>query len=353
MSRKEEIAFLDDLVSQAGAVNRMLASIDVELSEATNPADKEKIFQIVREKIGFDQINRMILEQMNDWIISTAKRAMSEYDDNSRPRLEAALGHLYTSQGRYDEAETLLINSLEFRIKTFGMSHISTIQSTNNLALLYAKREKFAEAESLYIPCLESCRECYGANNTESLKVLSNLSDIYQEQGRLLEAEENYKRCLEGLLLASNNQREADNGPSVKDETDPAAYTVMNKLANLYLQQDGRMDEAETLFLKCYEARKNKLGKDHPDTLTTGNFNKVLSHPLTRLILLCYNCVLLASMLGLLYERKGEYNRAYTYYELALRLRKVKLGKENPATLTSYGLITYFSHRTELMMKLI
>jgi hypothetical protein len=43
----------------------------------------------------------------------------------------------------------------------------------------------------------------------------------------------------------------------------------MNKLANLY-QLHGKLEDAEELYVDCYAARKQVLGQDHPDTLTTG-----------------------------------------------------------------------------------
>ncbi len=49
MSPNEEIAFLDDLVSDSGVINRMLAQIDVQKSEATVQEDKDRIFQIVTD----------------------------------------------------------------------------------------------------------------------------------------------------------------------------------------------------------------------------------------------------------------------------------------------------------------
>ena len=42
-----------------------------------------------------------------------------------------------------------------------------------------------------------------------------------------------------------------------------------------------------------------------------------------------------ATNLGLLYESIGEFGKAEQYYKHALQSRQVKLGRDNPSTLTS------------------
>ena len=44
----------------------------------------------------------------------------------------------------------------------------------------------------------------------------------------------------------------------------------MNSLADLYYKQ-GKYDEAELLYVECWDMRKTKLGPDHPDTLDSIN----------------------------------------------------------------------------------
>ena len=52
--------------------------------------------------------------------------------------------------------------------------------------------------------------------------------------------------------------------------------TYAGNLANL-LSDTGRMEEAETLYRATYDARKKKLGEDHPDTLSSaGNLGVLL-----------------------------------------------------------------------------
>jgi Tetratricopeptide repeat len=53
-------------------------------------------------------------------------------------------------------------------------------------------------------------------------------------------------------------------------EDHPSTLTSMANLASTYRDQ-GRLDEAEELGVQVMEGCKKKLGEDHPDTLTSMN----------------------------------------------------------------------------------
>jgi Tfp pilus assembly protein PilV len=82
------------------------------------------------------------------------------------------------------------------------------------------------------------------------------------------------------------------------------------ELANAQLQL-GYPDRAITLYTKARKVVTDKLGRDHPDTLTS-----------------------LGNLAGA-YQAVGKLNLAVPLYEETLQLRKVKLGPEHPDTLAS------------------
>jgi tetratricopeptide (TPR) repeat protein len=59
------------------------------------------------------------------------------------------LALLYQQQGRYDDAESLLRQSLEGLRAKVGVDHPSTLSAMNHLALLYKARGRYDDAESL------------------------------------------------------------------------------------------------------------------------------------------------------------------------------------------------------------
>ena len=74
-----------------------------------------------------------------------------------------------------------------------------------------------------------------------------------------------------------------------------------------------RYEDAERLFDKALEARKLKLGDDHPDTLESKND------------------------LAVLYKEQGIYNKAEPLLLEALEGRRLKLGDTHPHTLESWN----------------
>jgi tetratricopeptide (TPR) repeat protein len=59
------------------------------------------------------------------------------------------LALLYKSQGRYNDAEPLYLQSLDIRKRQLGNYHPDVATSLNNLALLYESQENYLEAENL------------------------------------------------------------------------------------------------------------------------------------------------------------------------------------------------------------
>jgi tetratricopeptide (TPR) repeat protein len=48
-----------------------------------------------------------------------------------------SMGNLYKSQGKLDEAEKMYQRALRGKEKAWGLDHISTLDTVNNLGLLY------------------------------------------------------------------------------------------------------------------------------------------------------------------------------------------------------------------------
>ena len=59
------------------------------------------------------------------------------------------LAMLYESQGRYNDAEPLYLQSLDIRKRQLGNDHPDVASSLNNLAVLYESQGKYLEAEDL------------------------------------------------------------------------------------------------------------------------------------------------------------------------------------------------------------
>lgn len=84
------------------------------------------------------------------------------------------LANLYRRQGRYDEAELLMVKTLEIRKRVLGEEHPHTLDSVNNLALLYAEQGHYDAAQPLYVRTLEIQKLVLGEEHPSTLNSMGN-----------------------------------------------------------------------------------------------------------------------------------------------------------------------------------
>ena len=56
-----------------GNIKSMLSTIDAERSECYLPEDRDRIFEVVRNEVGFKKVNSMIFDQLRNWVITVTK----------------------------------------------------------------------------------------------------------------------------------------------------------------------------------------------------------------------------------------------------------------------------------------
>jgi tetratricopeptide (TPR) repeat protein len=130
------------------------------------------------------------------------------------------LGELYTNQGRYNEAEPLLVKALEMRRRVLGEEHPETLDFMNSLGDLYSRQGRYNEAEPLLVKALEIRRRILGEEHPDTLSSMHSLGWLYYRWGRYNEAEPLFIKALEG------RQR-------VLGEENPDTLESMNQLARM------------------------------------------------------------------------------------------------------------------------
>jgi len=163
------------------------------------------------------------------------------------------LGELYRKQGRFDEAEPLLVEALAMKRRFLPEDDVSLAISINNLGLMYRDWGRPGDAEPLLQEVLELERRHRGEDDVGTLTGIHNLALVYQDLGRVEEAEELFARNLESWRR-------------VVGEIHPFTLAATQALAMAY-GQGGRVDEAVELLRGLVEHRRAVLGDDHPDTL--------------------------------------------------------------------------------------
>jgi Flp pilus assembly protein TadD len=167
------------------------------------------------------------------------------------------LALLYDSQGRYNDAEPLYLQSLDIRKRQLGNDHPDVATILNNLAGLYESQGRYNDAEPLYLQSLDIRKRQLSNDHPDVATSLNNLAQLYYSQGRYNDAEP--------LLLQSLDIRKRQLG---NDHPDVAQS--LNNLAQLYYSQ-GQYNDAEPLYLQSLDIKKRQLGNDYPDVATSLN----------------------------------------------------------------------------------
>ena len=207
------------------------------------------------------------------------------------------LALLYDSQGRYNDAEPLLLQSLDIRKRQLSNDHPDVATSLNNLAQLYYSQGRYNDAEPLLLQSLDIRKRQLGNDHPHVAQSLNNLAQLYYSQGQYNDAEPLYLQFLDIYKRQLGNDH-------------PDVATTLNNLAQLYEFQ-GRYNDAEPLFLQSLDIYKRQLGNDHPHVATTLN------------------------NLSALYESQGQYNDAEPLYLQSLDIKKRQLGNDYPDVATS------------------
>jgi tetratricopeptide (TPR) repeat protein len=213
------------------------------------------------------------------------------------------LAFLYNFQGKYHEAEPLIMRSLSIYENQLGEDHPEVATSLNNLAVLYYHQDKYDEAEPLFLRSLSIRENQLGEDHPDVAYSLNGLAKLYYSQGKYNDAE--------SLFLRSLSIRENQLG-----EDHPDVATSLNNLAELYRNQ-GKYNEAEPLFLRSLSIRENQLGEDHPDVATSLN------------------------NLAKLYHSQGKYNEAEPLFLRSLSIDEEVYGEDHPEVATSLNNLAF------------
>jgi tetratricopeptide (TPR) repeat protein len=209
------------------------------------------------------------------------------------PTMRCNLACVYIEQGRYEEAERLLIGTFERWPVSWKSWNPKGNPYLGHLAETYLSQDRYDEAEQQFDQFMSDQGDDALGHGT-----MPSLGYVYMAQDRYKEAEDLFTRGIE------YGKRELPG----KDH--PTTLGYMNGLAILRTKQK-QYEQAESLFHDTLEARKAKQGDDHPRTLETKND------------------------LAVLYKKQGDYAKAEPLLCEAFEGRSLKIGDTHPHTLQS------------------
>jgi tetratricopeptide (TPR) repeat protein len=274
-------------------------------------------------------------------LLPHAKYALSsdpnEQDNEARTNLASKCAMTLLTDGRWREAEGLLMQVMETRKRALGVKHPSTLTTMNDLALVLDSQGKYEAAEAINRQTLSLKETVLGREHPEVLITMNNLALVLNSQGNYKAAEAMNRQTLSLSIIVLGREH-------------PETLTVMNNLV-LVLDSQGKYKAAEAINRQTLSLSEVVLGREHPLTLTTiSNLATVLAHQgkyeaaeaINRQTLSLKEIVLgrehpetLITMnnLALVLDSQGKYETAEVIHRQTLLLKETVLGREHPETL--------------------
>ncbi|MEM8486207.1 MAG: serine/threonine-protein kinase [Bacteroidota bacterium] len=202
------------------------------------------------------------------------------------------LGTVFSDLGKYDEAKAIYLEALNSLIAVHGEGHLNTAPVYTHMGDVVGLLSEFELAQTYFGQALAIYRD-YPDGNVDNLAgVLHSLSEVLRNKGEFEEAEQLGK---EGLEIREQ----------LFGKAHPLVVQGMNQVGNV-LTEMGKNTEAEAIYLEALDIQRNALGEKHPFTIE------------------------LLGNLGGNYIRMGDLKQAVVQLKEALVLREEVLGKDHP-----------------------
>ncbi len=262
---------------KAGAVQQFL----VDMFQAVDPSVMQ----------GYDTA---LLRTLLDEASGRLEREFQSQPD-VRAALQDAVGAVYSSIGRRDEAEQHLVAAYKSDLQRLGATHPDTLAAQSHLAELRWDQGRLDQAEALYRGVIGGLAETLGPSDTRTLTARYHLAGVAKEQGRLDECERELTATADavdralgpdsqlalqvrfGLAMLLGEQGQLDRAvemlrsvlagwKATRGELHPSTYSAMKNLA-VALQNAGALDEADAALADATRVAAELFDERHPERI--------------------------------------------------------------------------------------
>ena len=272
-------------------------------------SDTDNLYALLLRLEVFDFLNKKDEYQLGGYWRLLLQRDEKKYtpaayleqnaDDNNTGYYYSILGNFFCNIV-IDLPDALLFDrkSLSFNEKTFGLNHIDTATSYNNIGIVYYSQGDYENALEYSFKALHIREKILGPNHPDVAESYNNIGSIYSSQ-------RDFDKALEYHFKALNIMEEVH-------ETDhPYTALSYNGIGAAY---DGQGDYGKALeyYFKALSIDEKIHGPNHPDVAVS------------------YNNI------GAAYDSQGDYEKALEYHFKALDIREKIFGADHPDTASSY-----------------
>lgn len=165
--------------------------------------------------------------QLDEQAIETLAQPQTDWEQKLLAKATTDLGQIYTSQGRLDEAESLLTQALALENGIYGADSANQPEvgiTLKNTATLLRAQQRYADAKPLYRRAIAILRRAMGAQNTAVAVALNGLGLAYSAQKEYDEAALQFRQAID--IFEKNS-----------DPADLAHAAALSNLAWVYFVQ--------------------------------------------------------------------------------------------------------------------
>lgn len=279
----------------------------------------------------FDRSEPLLEQAVTTW------RRLGERDQLARSLNH--LGLLRISQGKLDEADSLLREGLAIRRDLFDPPHPDLAESMHNLGGLALEKGEFSLADSLLRSAYAMRESIFGEDHVHTIRTLHVLSVSLQRGGRSDEAERVLRR-----ILAHHRSTYGNVHPETARSLNNLAIVVGNR---------GDYEAADSLYRETLSVRRELYGaRSSPYAVALVNYAKLLTErgllegaigPLEEAIgifreihgELHPDVAWAIQNLGSVHEQNRNLELAASLFRQALLIQQKTLGETHPRTATT------------------
>ncbi|MCB9852921.1 MAG: serine/threonine protein kinase [Phycisphaerales bacterium] len=169
---------------------------------------------------------------------------------------ECRLAYAFLQANRIDEAEPLAVSAVDKFRRHADQDKIDNLyRAITILGKVYSSRGKYDEAQKLYREALAGFRECYGETHAAIASGVNSVAQMCLRKGDMEGAEAGYKEAIEIIRKVAGNDH-------------PMLGTFLNNLAYV---QDSRSeyDESIETYRESLRIIEKSYGRNHREYIST------------------------------------------------------------------------------------
>ena len=373
MPPSQQASFRQTLISNFAAIEQSLCVVDLEAADASVLADKEAIQAMVRDGMGFHEVNKGVLSALRGWLLTAGEGTLVSLQQaasmikqsggdtaSQSEQCEAAadiqgeihmvrigISKLMDTLGRFDDSFPLHEACVDY-----ASSHGTPVEHAERLSAIgrcYHDLARYADASASYTEAI-SILDGIGDQNPEEDQKTSLLRAHTSNLLAFLRQHASDYKAAESLslhVLAICDKEFADSPHELTCE-------ALNNLGNS-LRSQNKLHEARGYYERSCEIREQLYGPKHPSVaLGLNNLANLImlegkpadALPVHQKVFLMRSsilgpthcqCATTKKNIGLCLQRLARHSEAEAQLKEALSIRLQAFGGAHPKTAESYA----------------